>query len=135
MAGPRKVKRSKRTYKKRTYKKKARRVKKTKFNTKTNARFIKKVINRTLHPEKKRYNCFRISSTPEVNRNWVLYGVSLISTDTNIERLVTDTNDAGNRSPWQWGKINKVNFPHSVSVSIYIMLNITLKCYKDLMEN
>lgn len=105
MVKPRKVKRSKRTYKKRTYKKR-RTTRKTKFNTKSNARFIKKVVNRTLHPEKKRYNCFRVSSTTDMNINWAINGIYINSTDTNVERLPSDSNDAGNRSPWQWYQLN-----------------------------
>lgn len=106
MVRPRKVKRSKRTYKKRTYKRKARRVRKTKFNTKSNARFIKKVVNRTLHPEKKRYNCFRVSSTAAFNTDWAINGITITSLNTNVERLPSDSNDGGIRSPWYWYQLN-----------------------------
>ena len=106
MAGPRKVKRSKRTYKKKTYKRKAKTARKTKFNTKSNARFIKKVVNRTLHPEKKRYNCLRVSTTSEPNRDWAINGITVNSVDINVIRPVTDTNDPGLRSPWFWYQLN-----------------------------
>ncbi len=106
MVRPRKVKRSKRTYKKKTYKRKAKTARKTKFNTKSNARFIKKVVNRTLHPEKKRYNCFRISSSVDMNTDWAVNGITISSTDTNTVRNPSDTNDTGIRAPWQWYQLN-----------------------------
>ena len=106
MAYPKKGKKSKRAYKKKTYKRKAKKVRKTKFNTKANARFIKKVVNRTLHPEKKRYNCFRISSSVEMNTDWAVNGITISSTDTNTVRNPSDTNDTGVRSPWYWYQLN-----------------------------
>lgn len=105
MPRPRKVKRSKLTYKKRTYKKR-RTTRKTKFNTKSNARFIKKVVNRTLHPEKKRYNCFRISATPDMNIDWAMNGITVSSVDTNNIKTAADSSDAGYRSPWYWHQLN-----------------------------
>lgn len=106
MVRPRKVKRSKRTYKKRTYKRKAKTARKTKFNTKSNARFIKKVVNRTLHPEKKRYNCLRVSATPAMNTDWAISGISISSTNTGSILNPGDSGDSGLRSPWYWYQLN-----------------------------
>ena len=106
MPRPRKYKKTKRNNRKKTYNRRTRKSRKTKFNTKSNARFIKKVINKTLHPEKKRYNCFRVSATASMNADWAINGIYINSTDTNIQRLPSDTNDAGNRSPWYWYQLN-----------------------------
>lgn len=105
MPRPRKYKKTKRNYRKKTYNRRTRKSRKTKFNTKSNAKFIRKVVNRTLHPEKKRYNCFRVASNNDTNMNWALNGIYINSTDTNVERLVGE-NDAGNRSPWYWYQLN-----------------------------
>lgn len=106
MPRPRKYKKTKRNNRKRTYNRRTRKSRKTKFNTKSNARFIKKVVNRTLHPEKKRYNCFRISSSTDMNTDWAINGITITSTDTNTVRNPSDTNDTGLRSPWYWYQLN-----------------------------
>ena len=106
MPRPRKYKKTKRNYRKKFYTRRIRKSRKIKFNIKSNAKFIRKVVNRTLHSEKKRYNCFRVSATADMNVNWVLNGIYINSTDTNISRLPSDSNDAGNRSPWYWYQLN-----------------------------
>lgn len=106
MVSPRKVKKSKGTYKRKTYKRKAKTARKTKFNTKSNARFIKKVVNRTLHPEKKRYNPFIISTNVEGNRDWAIHGITVDSTDINNIKIALDQGDTGVRSPWYWHQLN-----------------------------
>ena len=106
MPRPRKYKKTKRNNRKRTYNRRTRKSRKTKFNTKSNAKFIKKVVNRTLHPEKKRYNCFRVSATPDMNIDWVINGITINSTTTNTIRNPSDTNDTGVRSPWYWYQLN-----------------------------
>lgn len=106
MPRPRKYKKTKRNYRKKTYTRRTRKSRKTKFNTKSNARFIKKVVNKTLHPEKKRYNCLRVSATPAMNTDWAINGITITSTNTNVERLPSDSNDGGIRSPWYWYQLN-----------------------------
>ncbi len=105
MPRPKKYKKTKRNYKKKSYNRKTKKSRKTKFNTKSNARFIKKVVNRTLHPEKKRYNCLRLFSDTAKNVNWALHGITVNSTDTNNSRPVSDT-DGGVRAPWSWYQLN-----------------------------
>ena len=73
----------------------------------TNINFIKKVkrvINKTLHPEKKRYNCLRVSSDTTRNVNWALNGITISSLDTTTIRPVSDTSVI--RAPWQWYQLN-----------------------------
>ena len=59
-----------------------------------------------------------------MNTNWAINGITITSTDTNTVRNPSDTNDSGVRAPWQWGKINKVNFSHSSECINSILLNI-----------
>lgn len=96
----------KRKTSKKTYKKK--KGKKYKVPSYSNIKFVKKVkkvVNNTLHPEKKRYNCLKLFSDTTKNVNWVLHGINVRSTDTNTNRPVSDT-DGGNRAPWQWYQLN-----------------------------
>lgn len=98
------------TYKK-SYKKKNnrkyRKYKKSSSSPNTSIQFIKKVkkvINKTLHPEKKRYNCLRVSNESAKNINWALNGITVSSLDTNTDNPVSSTNVK--RSPWQWYQLN-----------------------------
>ena len=101
-----KRKTSKKTYKKKNGKKYK---KYNKTSSYPNVQFIKKVkkvVNNTLHPEKKRYNCLRVSATPAMNSDWVINGISVGSLDTNNIREPSDSNDSGVRSPWSWYQLN-----------------------------
>lgn len=96
----------KRKTSKKTYKKK--KGKKYKVPSYSNIKFVKKVkkvVNNTLHPEKKRYNCLRLFTDTTKNINWNMYGITVESTDTNTVRPVSDT-DGGKRAPWQWYQLN-----------------------------
>lgn len=101
-----KRKTSKKTYKKKKSKKYNKYNKKSSYSSVSNAKFIKKVITKTLHPEKKRYNCFRVSSSTDMNTDWAINGITITSTDTNTVRDPSDTNDTGIRSPWYWYQLN-----------------------------
>lgn len=101
-----KRKTSKKTYKKKNGKKYK---KYNKTSSYPNVQFIKKVkkvVNNTLHPEKKRYNCFRVSATPDMNSNWAINGISVSSLDTNNIHVAGDSSDSGVRSPWYWHQLN-----------------------------
>lgn len=101
-----KRKTSKKAYKKKKSKKYNKYNKKSSYSSYSNAKYIKKVITKTLHPEKKRYNCFRISSSVDMNTDWAINGITITSTDTNTVRNPSDTNDTGVRSPWYWYQLN-----------------------------
>lgn len=100
---------------KKTYKKKSgrkyKKYNKSSFyptNSSTNINFIRKVkrvVNKTLHPEKKRYNCLRVNSNTTKNVNWAINGIKIKSLDVNTSLPVSDT-DGGNRAPWRWYQLN-----------------------------
>lgn len=95
----------KRKTSKKTYKKK--KGKKYKVPSYSNIQFVKKVkkvVNKTLHPENKRYNCLRLTTDTTRNVNWAINGITVKSTDTNIVNPVSDTNNK--RSPWTWYQLN-----------------------------
>ena len=101
-----KRKTSKKTYKKKNGKKYK---KYNKTSSYPNVQFIKKVkkvVNNTLHPEKKRYNCLRVSATPAMNSDWVINGITVNSLDTNNIKVAGDSSDDGYRSPWYWHQLN-----------------------------
>ena len=101
-----KRKTSKKTYKKKNGKKYK---KYNKTSSYPNVQFIKKVkkvVNNTLHPEKKRYNCLRVSATPAMNSNWAINGIVVNSTDINNIYVAGDSSDSGIRSPWYWHQLN-----------------------------
>ena len=101
-----KRKTSKKTYKKKNGKKYK---KYNKTSSYPNVQFIKKVkkvVNNTLHPEKKRYNCLRVSATSEMNSDWVVNGITINSTATNTIKNPADSGDTGVRAPWQWYQLN-----------------------------
>lgn len=97
-----KRKTSKKTYKKKKSKKYNKYNKKSSYS---NVKFIKKIVNKTLHPEKKRYNCFKVVSNNDTNINWVLNGITVNSTNINTNIPVSDT-DNGSRAPWYWYQLN-----------------------------
>lgn len=66
--------------------------------------YIRKVINKTLHPEKKRYNCLRLSTDTAKNVNWAINGITVDSIDINTTIASTNTNIK--RSPWYWYQLN-----------------------------
>lgn len=96
----------KKTYKKK-YNRKYKKYNKTSSSSPTSIQFIrkvKKVINKTLHPELKRYNCLRVSTDTTRNINWALNGVTFSSLDTNVSRPVSDSSVI--RAPWYWYQLN-----------------------------
>lgn len=94
-----KRKTSKKTYKKKNTKKYK------KYNKTSSYKFIRKVVHKTLHPEKKRYNCLRLHTNTTRNVDWALNGITIDSTDTNTVRVVSDS-DQGKRAPWSWYQLN-----------------------------
>lgn len=99
MGGKRKT--SKKAYKK----KKGKKYKVPSYSHVKFVKKVKKVVNNTIHPEKKRYNCLRLFTDTNKNINWNMYGITVESTDTNTVRPVSDT-DQGKRAPWQWYQLN-----------------------------
>lgn len=86
------------------------RKRKSKFNTKANAKFIRKVVNKTLHPEKKRYNCLRFGETDKANKDWLNSGNNIIINSRNVNTTNSVpgsiAGDSGARSPFQWYILN-----------------------------
>lgn len=104
-----KRKTSKKTYKKKNNKRYKKYNKSSFYPTTSNTninfiRKVKKVVNKTLHPELKRYNCLKVSTDTTRNINWALNGITVNSIDVNTNLPVSDTNNK--RAPWYWYQLN-----------------------------